>query len=322
MERDLGHSMNARVSYRGSMSTQLPVFYNLNLPQASPSDLSNVYNYSQWIGGNINYESDGAIQRSNALDAMLQRKFAKGVQLQVAYTYTKSMTNCSNSDGENCTASNPYDLSYDWGNNTLIPRQRFVPTVLWEIPFGKGKAWGANAPSIVNAALGGWEISTMAVFQSGTYFSPTYDASSIPQGQSLWLVNRNGAANRPNCTGADPYTGNSGWYGVYLNAAAFSIPTGGTYGNCPANSLVGPGAWSVNMGVHKSFNLTEKATLKVEGNFMNLFNHPNPANPNTDLSSSGFGQITSTQNGNQLLSPTTTSNNGERHVWVGARVQF
>jgi hypothetical protein len=200
--------------------------------------------------------------------------------------------------------------------------------VLWEVPFGKGRAWGANAPGIVNAALGGWEISTLAVFQSGTYFSPTYDASSIPQGQSAWLLNRNGAANRPNCTGADPYTGDSGWYGTYLNAAAFSIPTGGTYGNCPANSLVGPGAWSVNLGLHKSFSLTERFKLKVEANFMNLFNHPNPAFPNSDnranadLSSAGFGQINTTQGGNQLLAPTTTSNNGERHIWVGARIQF
>ncbi len=328
LERDLGHSLAARVSYRGSMSTQLPVFSDLNLPQASPDDLTNVYNYSHWTGGSINYETDGAIEKSNALDVMLDRKFAKGVQFQVAYTYTKSMTDCSNSDGENCTASNPYDRHYDWGNNTLIPRQRFVPTVLWEVPFGKGRAWGANAPGVVDAVLGGWEISTMAVFQSGTYFSPTYDASSIPQGQSPWLLNRNGAANRPNCTGADPYTGDSGWYGVYLNAAAFSIPTGGSYGNCPANSLVGPGAWSVNLGLHKGFNLTERVKLKVEGNFMNVFNHPNPGIPNpndtsnVDVSSPGFGQITSTQYGNQVLSPTTTSNNGERHIWVGARIQF
>jgi len=68
--------------------------------------------------------------------------------------------------------------------------------------------------------------------------------------------------------------------------------------------------------------------LKVEGNFMNVFNHPNPGIPNpnntsnVDLSSSGFGQITSLQSGNQLLSPTTTTNNGERHIWVGARIQF
>ena len=318
VERDLGHSLVARASYRGSMSTQLPVFYDLNLPQASTSDLTNIYNYSLWTGGNINYETDGAIQKSTALDVFLDRKFAKGVQFQIAYTYSKNMTDSSVSNGESGTATNPYNRHYDWGNNTLIPRQRFVPTVLWEIPYGRGKAWGANSPGTVNAILGGWELSSLIVIQSGTYFSPTFDGSS-------WLQVRNGAANRPNCTGSSPYTGNSGWSwennALYLNAAAFSVPTPGTYGNCPANSLVGPGAWTANLGLHKSFNLTERLQLKFEGNFMNLFNHPNKANPNPDLTA-GIGQITGTTSGNQLLNPTVTNNNGERHIWIGARIQF
>jgi hypothetical protein len=170
----------------------------------------------------------------------------------------------------------------------------------------------------VNAFLGGWELSSLTVIQSGMYFSPAYDGSS-------WLQVRNGSANRPNCTGSDPYTGNSGWSwennAVFLNSAAFSVPAPGTYGNCPANSLVGPGAWTTNLGLHKSFNLTERLSLKFQGNFMNVFNHANKGNPNNDLSA-GFGQITSTQSGNQLLNPTVTNNNGERHIWLGARFEF
>jgi hypothetical protein len=318
VERDLGHSLAARVSYRGSMSTQLPVVYNLNLPQAATSDLTNMYNYSLWTGGNINYETDGAIQKSTSLDVAVNRKFAQGVQFQLAYTYSKNMTDSTASNGESGVVTNPYDRHYDWGNNTLIPRQRFVPTVLWDIPYGKGKTWGANAPAVVNAILGGWEISTLMVVQSGTYFSPAYDGSS-------WLQVRNGNANRPNCTGANPYTGNSGWSwennAVYLNAAAFSVPTPGLYGTCPASFLVGPGAWTLNQGLHKGFNLTERVSMKLEANFMNLFNHPNKGNPNPDLSA-GLGQITGTVSGNQLLNPTVTNNNGERHIWVGARVEF
>jgi len=318
VERDLGKSMVARVSYRGSMSTQLPVFYNLNLPQASTSDLTNTYVYSLWTGGNINYETDGAIQKSNSLDLILERKFAKGLQFQANYTYTHNMTDSSASNGESGTATDPYNRHYDWGNNTLIPRQRFVPTVLWDVPYGRAQQWGSGTSPALNAVLGGWEVSALVVIQSGTYFSPTFDGSS-------WLQVRNGNAIRPNCTGGNQYTGNSGWSwennAVFLNATAFSVPTAGTYGNCPANSLVGPGAWTGNLGLHKSINITEKVKLKLEGNFMNVFNHPNKANPNPDLSA-GFGQITSTQSGNQLLNPTVTNNNGERHIWVGARIQF
>ncbi len=319
VERDLGRSMVARVSYRGSVSTQLPVFYNLNLPQASSSDLTNVYPYPIWTGGNIRYETNGAIQRNTSFDLAVNRQFAKGVQFQLAYTYARDMTDSTETVGESGTATNPYDRHYDWGNNPLISRHRFIPTVLWDVPYGAGQAWGSNAGKVANAALGGWEISSIVLVQSGKYFSPSYDGSS-------WLQARNGNANRPNCVaGANPYTGNSGWAwennAVYLNSAAFSVPAPGTYGNCPANSLVGPGAWSVNLGLHKSFSLTEKVRIRLEGNFMNLFNHGNKGNPNPDLSA-GFGQITSVPSGAPLFNPSVTNNNGERHIWVGARIQF
>ncbi|MGD0578782.1 MAG: TonB-dependent receptor [Bryobacteraceae bacterium] len=145
VERDLGRSLAARVSYRGSMSTQLPVVYNLNLPRASTSNLADVYNYPLWTGGNIMYETDGAIQKSNSFDVAVTRNFARGVQFQMAYTYSKNMTDSSASDGESGIASNPYDRHYDWGNNIMVPRNRLVPTVLWEVPYGKGKMWGGNA---------------------------------------------------------------------------------------------------------------------------------------------------------------------------------
>jgi hypothetical protein len=85
----------------------------------------------------------------------------------------------------------------------------------------------------MNAVVGGWELSSAIVLQSGQFFSLTYSGTS-------WLQNRNGGASRPDCTGANPYTGNSTWAwnnnALYRNTAAFSVPAAGLYGNCPANS--------------------------------------------------------------------------------------
>src|ERR1035441_6393996 len=72
------------------------------------------------------------------------------------------------------------------------------------VPFGKGQALVSPASRAMNAVVGGWELSSAIVLQSGQFFSLTYSGTS-------WLQNRNGGASRPDCTGANPYTGNSTW---------------------------------------------------------------------------------------------------------------
>jgi len=319
VERDLGRSMVARVSYRGMMTTQLPVKSNVNLPPASSTDQSDVYMYPQWTTGTIWYTTSGAIQKGNAFDASLNRRFAQGLMFQLAYTYTDNMTDSTASNDEIGYVSNPYDRHYDWGHNTLIPAHRFVPTMLWTVPYGPGQRWGGSSSKAKNMLLGGWEFSVLSVIQSGRFFSPIYDGTS-------WLQARNGSANRPDCvSGQDAYTGQSGWAwenSAYLNKAAFSKPADGMYGNCPAASLVGPAGMTFNVGVHKGFKLAEKANLKLEANFMNVFNHPNKNLPSNDWSASDFGQLSGTVSGNQLLNPTATNNQGERHIWIGARIEF
>ncbi len=67
-------------------------------------------------------------------------------------------------------------------------------------------------------------------------------------------------------------------------------------------------------------------SFKLEANMMNAFNHPNPADPDVNYSDlgNGFGAIapTSYQGGGNLFNPGATSNNGERHIWLGLRLEF
>ena len=63
------------------------------------------------------------------------------------------------------------------------------------------------------------------------------------------------------------------------------------------NSLIGPGYFNTDLGFGKSFKITESTKLKLEGNFFNIFNHPNFLAPDSALNSGTFGQSTSTFSG-------------------------
>ena len=107
--------------------------------------------------------------------------------------------------------------------------------------------------------------------------------------------------------------------------AVFVPPAVGQFGNCGTGIIQGPGLWSINIGLHKSVPVGEKAHLKFEANMMNAFNHRNAGNPglNDAANSSSFGVIGESVNGGAAaLDPTVTSVNGERHIWLGMRIDF
>jgi hypothetical protein len=161
------------------------------------------------------------------------------------------------------------------------------------------------------------------VLQSGSFLTPIYG------GGGSGIIPNEGVALRPNCSGSLGVANPS--RNQWFNTAAFSVPATGTYGNCGVGIIQGPGLFGFNFGLHKAFLFGEKATLKFEANMMNAFNHPNPGNPDMNLSdpinsdkTAGFGTIAPSRftGGLNLLNPTVTSANGERHIWLGLRVEF
>ena len=164
--------------------------------------------------------------------------------------------------------------------------------------------------SFGDALLGGWEISTVSMWQTGPYLTPTtspsYDTANLN------LVFR-GAALRPDCIG-NPIPSNRSLTN-YFNINAFNpIPGAGRVGNCAVGSLVGPGTTAVAGGLSKTFPLRESLRMRFEATFTNLPNHPNFAPPAVNVSApDSFGQITATQ---------TAENSGNRTGQLALRLDF
>lgn len=164
--------------------------------------------------------------------------------------------------------------------------------------------------SFGNALLGGWEASTVTMWETGPFVtpitSPAFDTANLN------LVYR-GSALRPDCV-RNPTPAHR-TADQYFDINAFNpVPGVGRIGNCGVGSMVGPGTIAIAGGMSKTFELREKVRLRFEATFTNLPNHPNFAPPAVDVSAPAtFGKITSVQ---------SAENSGNRTGQVALRLDF
>jgi hypothetical protein len=317
VERELKTDLNLRVSYVGMNSYRMGQTVDLNqqYPSATPNDYS-LRPYPNW--GRLLSSENWGFANYQALQTEFNKKFSHGLLLQLDHTWAK---NLSNAAGDAPTVFSPevnygitvadrFHLDDNRGNVVGTRRQRVVLSAIYQLPFGKGRTYLKNMSPVGNAVLGGWETSTVTMWQTGPYLtpitSPAFDTANLN------LVFR-GASLRPDCAGNPVPTNQS--VDQYFNIGAFNpIPAPGRIGNCAVGSLVGPGTTAVAAGMSKTFQLHEGVRLRFEATFTNLPNHPNFAPPPVDVSAPAtFGKITTVQ---------SAENSGNRTGQLALRLDF
>jgi hypothetical protein len=177
------------------------------------------------------------------------------------------------------TAQGP-QFNMNRGNSDDDQRNFFSFAALAELPFGRGKHFGANVSRPVDYLIGGWQLSPFVVWASGTPFDVTAPAS------------QGGVDVRPDLVGV-PYQNPTPANGYqFLNPAAFAAPplnAQGIYtrvGNVHKNEFYGPITDSVSLSLFKDVPITERVKAQLRGQVYNLLNSPQFANPsNLNLSS-------------------------------------
>jgi hypothetical protein len=135
--------------------------------------------------------------------------------------------------------------------------------------------------------LSDWSISPLIRYSSGLPVNPSTGKDNSLTG---------GGNDRPNVVaGLDPYTGaDHGLKYQYVNPAAYTANPIGTFGNAGHLSLRAPGSFNgMDAAVARQFKLRERLSIHFRAEAFNAFNHPRFNAPNTSISSSSFGQITS-----------------------------
>jgi hypothetical protein len=221
----------------------------------------------------------------HALQTKIEKRYARGITILASYQFSKSIA-LGDSDG----VQNPLDWASDRAVSSVHRPHYFVGSVVYALPFGRGKQFGSGWGSALNAVLGGWSVAPIFSYTSGSPLNLSVNGSPSNSGQN----------DRPNVVG-DWHLDNP-TVQKWFNTAAFAANAPFTYGNAGRNILVGPHRINLDAAAHKTFRVTERVTAQLRLESFNATNTPPLGNPNTQVGNQNFGVISSagTQRNNQI----------------------
>jgi hypothetical protein len=239
-----------------------------------------------WTQG-IDFYCMCATNYYNSLQVQLKRAFAGGLGIQVSYTWQDAVGDYSDD------YMFYYNRALGRGRENFIPDHQLVAAVNYDVPFGRGRKYGANMNRFLDYVIGGWDINGVTRFYSGLPFTP--NINDYPAGVVRPYTGPN---NRPDIGTGNPYASDQNrdhWLNVGAGgtlSSAFVVPANNTFGNYGINTLRGPIFVNQDLSLSKNFRLTERLTWQLRGEAYNIFNHANLALPNSNVNGNNAGQIT------------------------------
>jgi hypothetical protein len=272
----LTSSLMLDVAYVGNKGLKILMPHDINQPDRTTgvlpysNDLQSV-----WL-------NNSGFSYYHALQISMKKQFSHGLTFDFHYTWGKVM---SVGPGDFCSCNNARvqnesNWLADKGPANYDSPNRIVGDWVYELPFGR---W-VGAHSLLGRAVGGWQY-------SGTFSIYSQDRLNITDKSSY-------DSSRADYIGGSIYAA-SGDRMQWLNPAAFAaVPiikaSGATAhpGNVGMFAAYGPGSWTFNMNLGKTFTFRDRYKLLVRADAFNALNHVNLGDPNTEITSALFGRIT------------------------------
>lgn len=255
--------------------------------------------------GNVQGTASFGFGNYHGMTAKWEKRYSNGLTYMASYTYGHALatsgTTLSGSSGFGNKDPRNYSLNYSSAAWDI--RHSFVSNFLYDLPFGKGKMYLANANWAVDALLGGWQANGVLTFRTGSPFTLRTDRcigsfdSCFPD-----LV----AGRNPN---AAPSGGRRPdlWFDT---SAVLLNPAAGTPGNLGLQTNYSPGQRNVDLSMFKSFRITERWRVQYRAEAFNIANTPQWNRPGNNVQDADFGVVTGTQAGS------------ERRLQMALRIMF
>lgn len=273
IQRDLPASMQMTMTYLGTKGTRLPQEV---LPNTFPSGAVSPSGY-------VYMSSNGNSDR-HAGQIQVRRRLRNGLTATTQYTYSRAFDNAPLMAGGTVTANqvgssiaqNWLDLRAERAPSSFDQRHQL--SLQAQYTTGLGVQGGALLGGWKGAALKGWTSSFQLSFGSGLPLTPIYFAA----------VNGTGVTGnlRPDVTGVSVTNAPPG---LFLNPAAYRVPSQGRWGDAGRNSITGPSQFSFNSSLGRNFIVNDRYTIDFRVDATNVLNHVAVTSWNTTVGNAQFG---------------------------------
>jgi hypothetical protein len=313
VQRQITSTFSVEAAYVGNKGTHMFVgegpFYDINsptvvgYPDLSTNERRPFFQKYGWTVPMLCFCNSGN-NHYNALQVKAEQRFSHGFSILAHYTYSHA----KNNDGTYYYwQPSLYYGRPDWQRNNVV-----VVAAIWELPFGKGRAYMHDLSTPLNYVIGGWQLAGNITWMSGQGFNVSYQNCGLDNDVGVCWPDKVGSTavsnqNQNHWFAAAPdFLATNG-----QTSGPWRRPAIGTFGNVGRNQLIGPAWFDTDLSVIKTFPIHEQFQAQFRAEIYNLFNHANLGNPNGCVDCGSGGVITS-------LAPNATM----RRMQFAIRLQF
>jgi hypothetical protein len=302
VQRELTKSTVIEVAYNGNHSLRLPILadYNQAVPNLPGATLGVQARRPIPSFGPITWVDPAGDNHYNGLSARIEHRFTGGLYFLNSFTWGNAMGNSEQAleyyaGYYQANPQNIHNLAAEKGPSSFDVKLNNVTSVVYLLPFGKGRKFASNANAVLDAVIGGWELNGINTAHTGTPLDVVYAPSTANDVTGLSNDYRGQAFQRPNVTGAATSQSVPQMLNTYYAGYTFTVPPASApFGNVGRNSFRAPGFNQWDLGTNKNFRIGEKIKVQFRSEFFNVLNHTNFGIPDSKITDAAFGTIRST----------------------------
>ena len=299
IQQELARDWLLEVGYSGSKGTHLVQRYDDNFSPPGPGninakrplnsiDIPGTGIVVSPLAGIFGYHHNGN-SIYHAMLTKLEKRFSQGFTWLTSYSYSKTIGDtCGGAPQGNtggCGFQDIRDIRAERAVDNQDVPHRLVMSGVWELPFGRGRRFGAMMPGAVNSVLGGWAVGSIITATSGRPYNVTVNGNPANTGNIL-------VVNRANVNGSDPYS-ISRSVEQDFDTSVFSPNNQFEIGNAGRNILRQRSQFGWDFSALKEFPIAERATLQFRFEAFQFTNTPRFGQAGGVVGTNTFGQITS-----------------------------
>ncbi len=288
LERQLTPTTLLTLEYKGSLSTHLDGYVDLNTPAPGPGDLDPRRPYKGFQAINTQMSAFSATYQGGLV--RMEKRMSSGWTFLGSYCWSKSLDQTygvASDGGESGSVGSVQDRTNfrrEKGPSGMDIRHRAVFSYVYELPIGPGKAIAGSVRGVPARFIEGWTVSGITTFQTGPPITVRTLSDPANTGQQFQYPDV--VCNPRNVSGGPTPT-------KWFNTACFEDPTTTRYGNAGRGLVNGPGVNNWDLAMMKNTSIGESVRLQFRAELFNAFNHTQYSTPGFDMQNADFGVISS-----------------------------